>query len=83
MRKKGKNIRDHIILIRVNRTEKELAEKLAKETGENTSEFFRRLLRESRTNSLYTLNMKLAEKHKCILKEYKKMLRQIKGNKTI
>lgn len=43
-REKGKNTRNRKILIRVNKDEKALAEKLSKEQGLNTSEYFRDLL---------------------------------------
>jgi len=79
MREKGKNIRDKIILIRVNRKEKKMAEVLAKEQGENTSEFFRRLLRESKSKSLLEINTEIIRKHKMVLREYKKILREIRG----
>ncbi len=47
MREKGKFKKDKKILIRVDKTEKALSEKLSKAAGMNTSQFFRGLLRDT------------------------------------
>ena len=78
MRRKDKTRRNHVILIRVNREEKTLAERLSSTAGENVSEFFRRLLREAVNDSFSKRCSVLLEKHKKILKEHKKILKNIK-----
>jgi hypothetical protein len=50
-REKGKLRKEKKILIRVNKVEKEHAEKQSKTHGENTSQYFRRLLREDAEGS--------------------------------
>ena len=50
MRQKGKYKKDKKILIRVDKTEKALAEKLSKAEGMNTSQFFRGLLHDAQQN---------------------------------
>jgi hypothetical protein len=49
------------ILIRASGDEKKLAEKLSKENGENTSQFFRRLLKEENERESVDLFLKSAE----------------------
>ena len=69
MREKGKKKKDKKILIRVNKEEKTLAEKLSREDGKNTSEFFRDMLKEKQTiKDLMPLFQKIVDQNERLIK---------------
>lgn len=57
------------ILIRATRYEKNLAESLSKQNGENTSQFFRRLLKQESERKSVDIFLKAAEKLNKITRE--------------
>jgi len=79
MREKNTSRRDHVLLIRVNKKEKALAETESKASGENVSEYFRRILREAASGGAAQKSEYIFNNHKKIIKEYKKILTKIKN----
>jgi len=51
--KKAKDLKGKVILIRVNKADKETAEKLSSLAGQNTSEFFRELLYDRKAGNTF------------------------------
>jgi len=80
MREKGKMKKEKKILIRVNKEEKALSEKLSKEEGKNTSEFFRDILKEKQTiKDLMPLFQKIIDQNERLIKYItQKELKEIK-----
>ena len=80
MREKGKMKKEKKILIRVNKEEKALSEKLSKEEGKNTSEFFRDMLKEKQTiKDLMPLFQKIVDQNERLIKYItQKELKEIK-----
>lgn len=61
-------------LIRVSKQEKLLAEKLSSEHGENTSEFFRRLVKDEVDSSKLRSNLIIIEQQIKVMKEIKNIV---------
>ncbi len=78
MRKKNSGRRDHVLLIRVNKKEKNLAEMNSKASGENVSEFFRRLLREEAGKDAAKNLECILNNHRETIKEYREILAKMK-----
>ena len=76
--KKKKDRRIKKILIRVSRAEKKLAEKVASQHGENTSEFFRRLIQEEKDRGKVDVLLRIVESQQQSLKEIKGLLAHVK-----
>lgn len=74
MREKGKQVKSKKILIRVNSDEKKLAEEISHARGMNTSEFFRNMLYEAQKNKFLDIHVKIVEKYRKTLAEYKTVL---------
>ena len=81
MREKGWGRKTKKILIRVNKDEKKLAEELSHKKGENTSEYFRTLLREDAERKHLNLHVKIAEKYEKHLAELRSIIGEVKNKR--
>jgi hypothetical protein len=66
------------ILIRTTKNEKNIAEKLSKDEGENTSQFFRRLLKQESERESFDAFMRAAEKLEKITGELSGIIDKVK-----
>lgn len=76
--KSAKGLKSAKILLRVSKSEKQQAENMATERGENTSQFFRNLLKEAGERKLLETHLIIAEQEKEVLKEMKEVLKLAK-----
>lgn len=78
MREKGKWGKTKKILIRVNKDDKKIAEKLSRDRGMNTSEFMRTLLHNAEESDYLDLHLKVIEKYKKTFADFKALLNTAK-----
>jgi antitoxin component of RelBE/YafQ-DinJ toxin-antitoxin module len=69
------------ILIRVSKTDKELAEELSEKKGMNTSEYFRTLLREDAEDQHLKLHLKIVDKYEKQLTELRSIVGAVKNKR--
>ena len=79
MREKSKAHRKiEKILIRTTKNEKNIAEKLSKEEGENTSQFFRRLLKQESERESFDAFLRATEKLDKVTSELSGIIEKVK-----
>lgn len=63
------------ILIRVNRTEKQIAKELSQKAGMNTSQYIRSLIKDAVNDEHMKLHVKIVDKYEKTLGEFREVLR--------
>jgi hypothetical protein len=79
MRKRKKNLRDRVIIIRATKIEKKLADELSKDFKYNTSAMFRQLIRDAKEGKYAELPGQIMEQEKLVLNELTELLGVLKA----
>ena len=79
MKKPKKDVRNQLVLIRVTKEERKIANELSKDYKCRISQMFRQFVIDAKSKKYVNMPMKIAEKEKEVLRELKKLLEAVKN----